>query len=217
MPDPAKQPYPNAPVPQTPTEEHWTIHTDGHLARGGARQRQSPGASSDRSATPPPDSSGASRAGAKPLAPTKFSAQGYLRYQAKKFVARFDANCYIAITRKLDTHDISRGRFDTLEEALASIQQPCLVLGIESDGLFTFAEQEQIATYVKHAELNRIISPEGHDGFLLEFDQVSKFIVDFQHKAIPEFMQPGAAISEDLDAGHQGHSVFGEVDDITTW
>ncbi|KAJ7809680.1 hypothetical protein B0H13DRAFT_2478506 [Mycena leptocephala] len=29
---------------------------------------------------------------------------------SQKFTARFDANCYIHITRKLDTHDVARGR-----------------------------------------------------------------------------------------------------------
>ncbi|KAJ3360521.1 homoserine O- acetyltransferase [Kappamyces sp. JEL0680] len=36
-----------------------------------------------------------------------YSAQSYLRYQGDKFINRFDANCYISITRKLDTHDVS--------------------------------------------------------------------------------------------------------------
>jgi homoserine O-acetyltransferase/O-succinyltransferase len=57
-----------------------------------------------------------------------FSAQSYLRYQGDKFIGRFDANCYISITRKLDTHDISRGRGE-LAEVLQSIKQPCLVIG----------------------------------------------------------------------------------------
>jgi homoserine acetyltransferase len=35
------------------------------------------------------------------------SAQSYLRYQGSKFVGQFDANCYIAITRKLDRHDVT--------------------------------------------------------------------------------------------------------------
>ncbi|KAG6896256.1 hypothetical protein C0992_009464 [Termitomyces sp. T32_za158] len=39
-----------------------------------------------------------------------FCAQSYLRYQGQKFLARFDANCFIHITHKMDTHDISRGR-----------------------------------------------------------------------------------------------------------
>jgi hypothetical protein len=61
--------------------------------------------------------------------PGIFSAQSYLRYQGDKFVNRFDANCYIAITRMLDTHDVSRGRGEYFE-VLKSIQQPSLVIGI---------------------------------------------------------------------------------------
>ena len=82
---------------------------------------------------------------------TYFSAQSYLRYQGQKFVKRFDSNCYIAMTRKLDTHDVSRNRAATIAEALALIEQPTLVLGIESDGLFTFAEQEELAAQVPAA------------------------------------------------------------------
>jgi homoserine O-acetyltransferase len=60
--------------------------------------------------------------------PRIFSAQSYLRYQGDKFIQRFDANCYIALTRKMDTHDISRGR-GNFEEVLESIKQPTLVVG----------------------------------------------------------------------------------------
>ena len=38
------------------------------------------------------------------------SRQSYMRYNGSKFINRFDANCYIAISRKLDTNDLSRGR-----------------------------------------------------------------------------------------------------------
>ncbi|KAJ1673237.1 homoserine O- acetyltransferase, partial [Spiromyces aspiralis] len=68
-----------------------------------------------------------------------FSAQSYLRYQGEKFIKRFDANCYIAITKMMDSHDLGRGRAGYLE-ALRSIEQPTLVVGIESDGLFTINE-----------------------------------------------------------------------------
>ena len=60
--------------------------------------------------------------------PKVFSAQSYLRYQGEKFVQRFDANCYIALSRKMDTHDISRGRGE-FETALSMIQQNTLIIG----------------------------------------------------------------------------------------
>lgn len=60
--------------------------------------------------------------------PTVFSAQNYLRYQGDKFIHRFDANCYIAITRKMDVHDVSAGR-GNLVDVLDGIVQPSLVIG----------------------------------------------------------------------------------------
>ncbi len=114
-----------------------------------------------------------------PTGSTYFSAQSYLRYQGSKFVKRFDSNCYIAMTRKLDTHDVSRNRAESIAEALALIEQPVLVLGIESDGLFTFAEQEELAEHIRDSRLERIDSPEGHDAFLLQFEQVNRYILAF--------------------------------------
>lgn len=152
---------------------------------------------------------------------TYFSAQSYLRYQGDKFVKRFDSNCYIAMTRKLDTHDVSRHRADTIADALAMIEQPTLVLGIESDGLFTFAEQEEIARHVKHARLERIDSPEGHDAFLLQFEQVNRYILEFLCDVLPEIMsQEGSRDAEEMSIGQLAKSsVFGEaeVGDITAW
>lgn len=166
----------------------------------------------------------------KKRTPTYFSAQSYLRYQGEKFIKRFDANCYIAITRKLDTHDVSRNRLpeDTqtktpVLDALGLIEQPTLILGIESDGLFTFAEQQELAAHIPNAVLKKIDSPEGHDAFLLEFEQVNKFILDFLQKELPDVMarQPNAITSDEGVEGTKATktSTFGEaeVDDITAW
>lgn len=157
---------------------------------------------------------------------TYFSAQSYLRYQGDKFVKRFDGNCYIAITRKLDTHDISRHRVSVesenpITEALSQIQQPTLVLGIESDGLFTFDEQKEIAANIPHARLRTIDSPEGHDAFLLQFEQVNHHILEFLADVLPGIMAaPGiqGAEADDAAAGATAQkSVVSEVDDITAW
>lgn len=151
---------------------------------------------------------------------THFSAQSYLRYQGTKFVKRFDSNCYIAITRKLDTHDVSRNRAPTIAEALEMIEQPTLVLGIESDGLFTFAEQEELAAHIPNARLERIDSPEGHDAFLLQFEQVNAHILTFLTEIFPEIMQTeGQDPVEPSVEKITKSSMFGEaeVDDITAW
>jgi homoserine O-acetyltransferase len=153
---------------------------------------------------------------------TYFSAQSYLRYQGQKFVKRFDSNCYIAMTRKLDTHDVSRGRAPTIADALALIEQPTLVLGIESDGLFTFAEQEEIAEHVRDARLERIESAEGHDAFLLQFEQVNHYILGFLREALPDIMAregDSEAVVEASVGEMSKSSTFGEaeVGDITAW
>jgi homoserine O-acetyltransferase len=56
------------------------------------------------------------------------------------------------------------------------------VISIESDILFPVKEQEFLATHIKGAEHTSIESPYGHDGFLLEFEQIEKAIKYFFHK-----------------------------------
>jgi homoserine O-acetyltransferase len=160
---------------------------------------------------------------------TFFSAQSYLRYQGEKFVKRFDGNCYISITRKLDTHDVSRDRVDPssktpVADALAMIEQPALVLGIESDGLFTFAEQEELAAGIPNANLRTIDSPEGHDAFLLQFEQVNRHILEFLRRMFPEIMNKPASSGSEVEiedgVGRKTkNSTFGEaeVEDMTAW
>lgn len=238
IPDTTKKQSINSPQrkEQNDSNEHWSIHNHGHTRAKGSRPHSRPGTangSPKQTATVvDPQFSGAtelevevpvvSRHSNKPTS-HYFSAQSYLRYQGTKFVGRFDANCYIAITRKLDTHDISRGRAKTVREALEKIEQPALVLGIESDGLFTIAEQEEIAEGIPNATLGKIDSPEGHDAFLLQFEQVNKYLLDFFREVLPEIMsRPGIGGGSD---GVDGvgkltkSSTFGEaeVEDLTAW
>ncbi|RDL36172.1 Homoserine O-acetyltransferase [Venustampulla echinocandica] len=230
--------------PSTPSEVHFSIHNDGHRQTRTALSRStSSTAVSNNTSTngvDPATFADPQFHGAKTTAPpteqpaslerkrapsTYFSAQSYLRYQGEKFVKRFDGNCYIAITRKLDTHDVSRYRVSPSSEtpiadALAQIQQPTLVLGIESDGLFTFDEQKELAASIPNAKLRKIDSPEGHDAFLLQFEQVNTHILEFLNEVLPDIMK-GPGFEVDVEEGAQGAikkgSVVSEVDDITAW
>lgn len=103
--------------PSSPREANLLIHNDGHKCSGSSRR-------------PSLESNGEHTTINDPPMPTPFvfSAQSYLRYQGEKFVNRFDANCYIALTRKMDSHDLARGRGD-YEEVLRSIEQPAVVIG----------------------------------------------------------------------------------------
>ena len=83
------------------------------------------------------------------------------------------------MTEQMDSHDISRGRDGTLEQVLARIDIPALVMGIDSDVLYPLPEQEFLAQHLPRGELKVIHSPDGHDGFLLEQDQVGNNIAQF--------------------------------------
>ena len=219
---------------------HWQIHNHGNRNAGSGRSsRQNGNVTTSRTGTPteltPPPTAQADQT----QPPTYFSAQSYLRYQGEKFVLRFDANCYIAITRKMDTHDVSRDRpgalpqtghyptpVERLHAALALITQPTLVLGIESDGLFTFAEQRELAACIPRASLRTIDSVDGHDAFLLEFEQVNRHVLAFLHEVLPDIMAREPDPAAELEAAGTGDglqatktSVFGEaeVDGIAAW
>ncbi|KNE98568.1 homoserine O-acetyltransferase [Puccinia striiformis f. sp. tritici PST-78] len=112
-----------------------------------------------------------------------FSAQSYLRYQGDKFVGRFDANCYIHLTRKLDSHDVDHGREDG--PALLKIPPGALVVAINSDGLFTLVEQQELADSIPDAQLVVVESTDGHDGFLLEFEQINRHVLLHLRQRLP--------------------------------
>ncbi|KAF1847423.1 homoserine O-acetyltransferase [Cucurbitaria berberidis CBS 394.84] len=248
---------PRPTIPSNPSHGHWAIHNDGHRNAGSPRQvsRTNSSAALPISAaaqadlefhdasnppTPPvqdtksPNSGLLASRSTKPLTPHYFSAQSYLRYQGEKFIKRFDANCYIAITRKLDTHDVSRYRYpdgtnpetldpvSALHHALSLIEQPTLVLGIQSDGLFTFAEQKELAAHIPNATLKTIDSPDGHDAFLLEFEQVNEHLSGFLKSVLPDIISrtPNLdTVTTDSGMTATKTSTFGEaeVDDITAW
>lgn len=240
IPDPSRrQTIREQPTPSTASEAHFHIHNDGHRWKRSPSRKNSEGdqvpqykspedqASADPQFHGPKNGGDGNDSGSLvggeviPVNSSYFSAQSYLRYQGGKFVKRFDSNCYIAMTRKLDTHDVSRDRAGTIAEALAQIEQPTLVLGIESDGLFTFAEQEELAQHIEHARLERIDSPEGHDAFLLQFEQVNHYILDFLRDVLPDIMSKdtnGAVVASSVGEVTKS-STFGEaeVEDITAW
>jgi homoserine O-acetyltransferase len=104
-----------------------------------------------------------------------YAVESYLRYQGDKLVDRFDANCYVALTQQMDTHDVARGRGD-YEAVLGSIEQPSLVVGIDSDVLYPLPEQRELAEHLPRASLEILSAPHGHDSFLLELDVLSEIV-----------------------------------------
>lgn len=108
-----------------------------------------------------------------------------------------------------------------MPEALGMIEQPTLVIGISSDGLFTFTEQEKLADNIPNAQLKKIESPEGHDAFLLEFAEINTLVVDFFNKQLPDIMSKEGISLEAAEVGKLAKSsLFGEAEtdlDVTSW
>ncbi len=107
-----------------------------------------------------------------------FRASSYQRYQGYKLHKRFDVLSYLALSKAMDSHNLSRGR-ESNEHALAQIKANALVIGIQSDVLFPVEEQAYIANHIPRARLELIDSIYGHDGFLIESDAIGRLVRPF--------------------------------------
>jgi homoserine O-acetyltransferase/O-succinyltransferase len=107
-----------------------------------------------------------------------FEMESYLHHQADKLVHRFDAACYVRLTQKMDTHDIARGRGEYLD-VLGRIEQPALVIGVDTDLLYPLAEQQELADALPRGRLAAITAPDGHDGFLIEHRTLNQLVTEW--------------------------------------
>jgi homoserine O-acetyltransferase len=105
-------------------------------------------------------------------------AASYQRYQGEKLAKRFNAFSYYFLSMGMDSHNVGRGR-SSAEAALQKIKAKALVIGIVTDILFPLNEQQFIATNIAGAEYKAIHSLYGHDGFLLEFEQIENLLKNF--------------------------------------
>ncbi|KAM5349854.1 hypothetical protein ACJ41O_006359 [Fusarium nematophilum] len=153
-----------------------------------------------------------------------FSAQGYLHYQGGKFIKRFDANCFLHLSHKMDAHDVTRGRTtksgdDALAEVLASVPPGALVVSVKSDALFLPEQQEKLAAYLPGSSLEVLESSDGHDAFLLEFQELDRLIQLKLRAAVPHLYSSPDSPDKILKAEKGRHqtamseSLTGETDD----
>ena len=106
----------------------------------------------------------------------RYAVVSYLDHHADKLVRRFDAGSYVTLTEAMNSHDIGRGR-GGVEAALAQITAPVVVAGVDSDRLYPLRQQQQLADGIATADgLHVITSDYGHDGFLLEAEQVGALV-----------------------------------------
>jgi len=117
-------------------------------------------------------------------AETEFQVESYLHYQGRKFVDRFDANSYLALTRAMDYFDLSE-KYGSLSAALAQVRARVLVVAYTSDWLFPTSQSLEIVRALvenrKHVTFYELQSPYGHDAFLIdsELPKLEKLVSPF--------------------------------------
>jgi len=108
----------------------------------------------------------------------EYRASSYQKYQGVKLRKRFEPIAYYYLSKAMDSQDVGRGR-GGIKKALKNIKAKTLVITINTDVLFPPSEQKLIAKHIKKAKHKVVKSNYGHDGFLVEYDQIEKIIEKF--------------------------------------
>lgn len=110
-----------------------------------------------------------------------YKASSYQQYQGSKLLKRFNAFSYWVLSKAMDSQQVGRGRGGP-EKALACITAKTLVVGVNSDILFPIEEQKFLAKHIPDATFVEIDSQFGHDGFLVETEQLSSFLTEWMRE-----------------------------------
>ncbi len=110
----------------------------------------------------------------------RYAVESYLDHHAGKLAGRFDANSYLVLTEAMNSHDVGRGR-GGVKAALANITADVTVVAVDSDRLYPPRLSSEIAAAVPGARLLTVHSEYGHDGFLIEVEQVGAIVRDLLH------------------------------------
>jgi homoserine O-acetyltransferase len=142
-----------------------------------------------------------------------FSVGSYLGYQGAKFVERFDANSYLALSMAMDLFDMGES-----EEEVATALRPArcrwLVLSFTSDWLFPPDQSQDIvkALLVNVARVSycNIQSSCGHDAFLLadDLDRYGEMMRAFLSDLLKEQQREEEAQASDEAHGNDPTSIF---------
>jgi homoserine O-acetyltransferase len=112
-----------------------------------------------------------------------FQVESYLRHQGISFTSRFDANCYLYITRAMSYFDLAEDTDGRLAEAFAGVQARFCLVSFDSDWLYPTAESRKIAHALNAAgaavSFVELAAPYGHDSFLLDVPALDRVIAGF--------------------------------------
>ncbi|QDA56123.1 homoserine O-acetyltransferase MetX [Thermomonas aquatica] len=114
----------------------------------------------------------------------EFEVESYLEGHARRFVRRFDPNCYLYLSRSMDWFDLGEQFGGDVMRGLAAIRiDKALAIGVRTDILFPLQQQEQIADGLRaggcQADFLPLESPQGHDAFLVDFERFGPAVRGF--------------------------------------
>lgn len=113
---------------------------------------------------------------------SEFSVETYLDYQGQTFIERFDANCYLYVSKAMDYFDLAQ-EYGSLRQAFSNTACRFLIVSFSSDWLFTPQQSEEVVEALgaenKDVSYCNIYSPYGHDAFLLEAGTLGKLLGGF--------------------------------------
>jgi homoserine O-acetyltransferase/O-succinyltransferase len=98
-----------------------------------------------------------------------FPVEDYLDHQGRRFVERFDADRFLALSESIDLHDIAPEQVPT----------PATLIGFPSDRLVPLSDLCELQRRLHGpATLEVVESPYGHDAFLKEPGQLAPLLRD---------------------------------------
>jgi len=114
---------------------------------------------------------------------SRFEVESYLDHQAEKFVRRFDANCYLYLSRAMDLFDLG-DHGTSVVDALSKLRAcRTRVIGVESDILFPVEQQHTLAAALLEARVESSFvslgSTHGHDSFLIDYERFGPAVGEF--------------------------------------
>ena len=96
-----------------------------------------------------------------------FPVEDYLEHQGRRFVERFDAERFLALSESIDLHDV----------APEQVPLPATLIGFPSDRLVPLADLCELQRRLRGpAVLEVVESPYGHDAFLKEPEQLAPLL-----------------------------------------
>jgi homoserine O-acetyltransferase len=90
----------------------------------------------------------------------------------------------LTLTRAMELFDITAGRVSDEAEILSRVQIPVLVVGIDSDILYQPQEVRQFASCFPRGVYRELVSPCGHDSFIVDTAALSVIVKDFIHNEL---------------------------------